>query len=71
MIGMDNKTVKVKTHGRGGHKIRSHCRAPLEVKQYGQSGKWVSDLFPNLAKHVDDMAFIHSILPIHPFMDRP
>jgi hypothetical protein len=36
--------------------------------QYGQSGKWVSDLFPNVAKHVDDISFIHSMTadsPIH------
>ncbi|MFP6657906.1 MAG: DUF1501 domain-containing protein, partial [Pirellulales bacterium] len=28
--------------------------------QHGQSGAWVSEIFPNLAKHVDQMAFIHS-----------
>ena len=32
-----------------------------EFKQYGESGKWVSDLFPNLATCVDDIAFIHSM----------
>ena len=26
-------------------------------KQYGQSGTWVSEIFPNIARHVDDMAF--------------
>jgi Protein of unknown function (DUF1501) len=36
-------------------------KSPFEWKQYGQSGKWVSSLFPNLAKHVDQMAFIHSL----------
>jgi hypothetical protein len=30
-------------------------------KQYGQSGRWISDLLPNLAGHVDDLAFIHGI----------
>ncbi len=37
-------------------------------KQYGQCGRWVSDLFPHLANCVDDMAFIHSLYadsPIH------
>ena len=36
--------------------------------QYGQCGKWVSDLFPNLATCVDDIAFLHSMTadsPIH------
>jgi hypothetical protein len=39
-----------------------------KFKQYGQSGKWVSDLFPNIAQCVDDLAFIHSMTaesPIH------
>lgn len=30
-------------------------------KQYGQCGRWISDLFPKLATCVDDMAFIHSM----------
>ncbi len=30
-------------------------------KQYGQSGRWISDLLPNLAQRVDDLAFIHGI----------
>lgn len=29
--------------------------------QHGQSGRWVSSLFPNLATCVDDMCFIHSM----------
>jgi hypothetical protein len=39
-----------------------------KFKQYGQCGKHVSDLFPNLARHVDDITFIHSMTadsPIH------
>jgi len=34
--------------------------SPFQWKQYGQSGKWVSDLFPHLSAHVDKMAFVHS-----------
>jgi hypothetical protein len=30
-------------------------------KQYGQSGAWVSDLFPNMAKIVDDLCIIKSM----------
>lgn len=29
--------------------------------QHGQSGRWASDLFPEVAKHVDDLCFIHSM----------
>ena len=35
-------------------------KSPFEFAQHGQSGAWVSDLFPNMARHVDKMAFIHS-----------
>jgi hypothetical protein len=35
--------------------------SPFQFRQHGESGKWVSSLFPNLARHVDKMAFIHSI----------
>jgi Protein of unknown function (DUF1501) len=69
MKGMDGKTVAVKTFGRGGHRNAGRIVEPRwDFKQYGQSGKWVSDLFPHLAKHVDDIAFLHSMTadsPIH------
>jgi len=29
--------------------------------QYGECGRWVSDLFPHMAQHVDDLCFIHSM----------
>jgi len=35
-------------------------KSPFEFKQHGQCGKWVSELFPGMAQHVDKMAFIHS-----------
>ena len=33
----------------------------FKFQQYGESGRYVSELLPNLAQHVDDMAFIHGI----------
>lgn len=69
MKGMDGKTVQVKTFGRGGHKNQGRIVEPKwSFKQYGQCGKWVSDLFPHLATCVDEIAFIHSMTadsPIH------
>jgi hypothetical protein len=69
MVGMDGQTIAVKTHGRGGHKSEGRIVEPRwKFKQYGQSGKWVSDLFPHLAHCVDDIAFMHSMTaesPIH------
>src|SRR5262245_37921061 len=35
-------------------------KAPFAWKQVGQSGTWVPEIFPTLAEHVDDIAFIHS-----------
>jgi hypothetical protein len=35
--------------------------SPFGFKKYGQSGIEVSDLFPNVAKHVDDMVVIRSM----------
>ncbi len=35
-------------------------KSPFAWKQYGQSGLHVSELFPNLGGHVDDIAFVHS-----------
>jgi Protein of unknown function (DUF1501) len=62
MIGRDNQTVKVKTAGRGGNKNEGRIVEPRwKFRQYGESGKWVSDLFPNVGRHVDDIAFIHSM----------
>ena len=38
------------------------CMAsPFQWAQHGHSGTWVSDLFPYLSQHVDDMCFIHSM----------
>lgn len=69
MYGRDNQTIQVKTFGRGGHKNVGRIVEPRwKFKQYGQCGKWVSDLFPNVATCVDDIAFIHSMTadsPIH------
>lgn len=36
-------------------------KSPWEFKQHGQSGMWVSELFPELAKQVDDLCFIKSM----------
>ncbi len=66
---LDGKTIPIKTFGRGGKRNEGRVVGPKwEFKQYGQCGKYVSDLFPHLAQHVDKLAFIHSMYaesPIH------
>lgn len=69
MKGMDGKSITVKTFGRGGHKNKGRVVEPRwNFKRYGESGQWVSDLFPHLAGCVDDIAFLKSMTadsPIH------
>jgi hypothetical protein len=36
-------------------------RSPWKFKQHGHSGAWVSELFPHLARCVDDLCFIRSM----------
>jgi hypothetical protein len=30
-------------------------------RQYGETGRWVSDLFPEIGRHVDDLCFLHGM----------
>jgi uncharacterized protein DUF1501 len=39
--------------------------SPFEFKQYGQSGAWVSDLFPHVANCVDDLTIVRSMVSDH------
>jgi hypothetical protein len=36
-------------------------KSPYRFQRHGQSGHYVSEIFPNMARHVDKMAFIHSM----------
>jgi Protein of unknown function (DUF1501) len=41
----------------------------FKFDQYGQTGTWISELYPHLAKQVDDLCFIrglHTDTPAHP-----
>src|SRR5437588_9000779 len=62
LYDLDGKTIDVKTFGRGGKKNQGRVVGPQrKFKQYGDCGKYVSDLLPNLAACVDDSAFPHSM----------
>jgi len=41
-------------------------KSPWNFRQYGESGTWVSDLFPHLARHVDDLCVIKSMVAPFP-----
>ncbi|MBI3865546.1 MAG: DUF1501 domain-containing protein, partial [Planctomycetia bacterium] len=36
-------------------------KSPFKFRQYGQSGAWVSELFPHLAERVDDLCIINGM----------
>jgi len=45
--------------GTFGKKSQRRLMAPLwNFKQYGECGQWVSDLFPHIGQHVDDLCFL-------------
>ena len=77
----DYKPTLIKMHGqeippsvKGNGKISSMsnaqssflCMKPIaEFRQYGQSGAWVSDLFPHVGKIADDLTFVKSMFTPH------
>ena len=56
--------------GKGGKYGGSRLMAsPWEFRQRGKSGLWISDLFPEVAKHADELCLIRSMhcdQPTHP-----
>jgi Protein of unknown function (DUF1501) len=50
------------TFGKQGDLLKS----PWKFQQYGQSGLPVSELFPNVAKHVDDLCVLRSVHGTNP-----
>lgn len=69
LFRLDGKTVTVKTKGRGGSRNQGRIVGPKwSFRQYGQSGQWISDLFPHLSTCADEIAFIKSMTadsPLH------
>lgn len=65
----DYKPQLTKDHGKPGKYGGSLLKSPWEFRQRGDSGLWISDLFPNVADHADDMTLIRSMQcdqPVHP-----
>jgi hypothetical protein len=54
LSGFDNKT------GFFPDQVGGLMKSPFRFTRQGQSETWTSEIFPNLARHVDDLAFIHS-----------
>jgi hypothetical protein len=51
--GADPKTGFFTTSGKV-------LKSPFRFKRHGESGAWVSEIFPHMAKHTDEMAFVYS-----------
>ncbi len=65
----DYKPQLTKDHGKAGKYGGSLLKSPFEFRQRGESGLWISDLFPNVAEHADEMTLIRSMQcdqPVHP-----
>lgn len=44
--------------GESTHRV---MKSPWKFAQHGESSRWVSDLFPEMARHVDDMCLLHGV----------
>src|SRR5215204_414620 len=40
---------------------RKVLKSPWKFSRHGRCGQWVSELLPNIARHVDDLCFIRSL----------
>jgi hypothetical protein len=56
----DYKPALNRDHGKP-HSQKQVKGSPFRFARHGRSGKWVSELLPNVAETVDDLCFIHSI----------
>src|SRR5437899_2423080 len=54
--------IKVKTHPTQFNNVGNVLKCPWKFRQYGQSGIPVSDLFPEVATCVDDLAIVRSVV---------
>ena len=64
LIADDGKSSNAK--GKGNRKL---LKSPFAFSQHGQSGLWMSELFPHLAKQADQLCLLNSLhtdLPNHP-----
>jgi hypothetical protein len=69
----DHKPLLAKYHGQDAHKamgriektqfdsIGTILKSPWQFRQHGQSGLWISDLFPHIARQADDLCVLRSM----------
>lgn len=59
MMGFDDSRVIANSGKR--NSSQRIMKSPWRFRPYGESGRQVSELFPEVARHVDDLCFIHSM----------
>jgi hypothetical protein len=60
---------KTPPRGGGGFRFGKLMASPFQFEKRGQSGLWISEVFPELAKHADKLCLLngmHTDLPNHP-----
>jgi hypothetical protein len=65
----DYKPALQADHGKRGKYGGALLASPWTFRQRGQSGLWISDLFPRVAEHADEVCLIRSMhcdQPVHP-----
>lgn len=73
----DYKPLLEKHHGKDPHSVMKVeptqfnnvgkvMASPWKFKQHGECGQWVSELFPQVAKHVDKLAVVRSLMSKFP-----
>jgi len=68
MDTFDYKPKLQEDDGKSGEKGRLFA-SPFTFSQHGQSGLWISELFPNVATHADDLCLLRGMttdIPNHP-----
>jgi hypothetical protein len=59
VMPFEDARVKANT---GARQSSQRVMKPLwKFQQHGKCGRWASDLFPEINKHVDDLCFVHSL----------
>ncbi len=66
LIKEHGQPIKAKLQATQFDNIGKVLKSPWKFQQYGESGIPVSDLFPQTAKHVDDMCIIRSMTATFP-----
>ena len=69
LVGRDGQTITTRSFREGNVPRTQKLMEPrYKFKPYGKSGKYISDLYPFLGQHADEMAFLHSMYsdaPVH------